>query len=66
MCVTAMHVFVGALSRATVPVCSIKSKVPFSFEHIIITLIPHPPGKCLIVSMFIAGRGGGEAGYGKS
>lgn len=37
---TAVHIFVGALFQATVPVCSINSKVPFSFEHIIITLIP--------------------------
>lgn len=61
---TVVYKFIGALLLVTVLLSNIKSRLPFSFDHITIMLIP--PCRCLIIIMFIAGQEGGEVGYGKS
>lgn len=43
---------------------NIKSRLPFSFDHIIIMLTS--PCNCLVIAIFIAGHEGGEVRYGKS
>lgn len=61
---TVVYTFIGAPLLVTVPLSNIKSRLPFSFDHITITLIS--PCKCFIIIIFIAGQEGGEVGYGKS
>lgn len=57
LCATVVYtVNSAALSLVTLPLSSVKSQLQLSFEHVVIMIIS--PCKCLIITIFIAGRDG--------